>query len=135
MLSSNQLSYNGFNIWTTAWTTFFDYRKEDHLGYKTTLIFIALVQHVKFASFLSRCIHQQMHIDSQQNTKHLNTRKIYASTEFWYLLHKYTFQQTEPMLPHIQQLLKVMNILRSIDDWNNMEKALINSDDTKSFGV
>ena len=52
-----------------------------------------------------------MHIDSQQNTEHLNTRKIYASTEFWYLLHNYTFQQTEPMLPHIQQLLKVMNIL------------------------
>ena len=25
--------------------------------------------------------------------------------------------------------------VRSIDDWNNMEKALINSDDTKSFGV
>ena len=29
------------------------------------LMFIALVQHVKFATFLSRCIHQQMHFDSR----------------------------------------------------------------------
>ena len=69
MLSSNQLSYKALTLGqphlTKTWTTFFDYRKEDHLGHKTMLMFIALVQHVKFATFLSRCIHQQMHIDSR----------------------------------------------------------------------
>ena len=29
---------------------------------------------------------------------------MFASTEFWFPLKKYAFQQTKPTLPHIQQL-------------------------------
>ena len=56
----------GTNIWTTA--------PKENLNNIFTLqkrhrtMLIALVQHVKFASFLSKCISQQMLIDPQENT-------------------------------------------------------------------
>ena len=56
---------------------------------------------------------------------------MFASTEFWFPLKKYAFQQTKPTLPHIQQLYWKGGgggggwtiTIRSMKDWNNLDKA------------
>ena len=135
MLSSNQLSYTALKFGqphlTSTWTTFFDYRKEDHLGHKTMLVFTALVQHVKFATFLSRCIHRQMHIDSQENTKHLNTSTMLQLNSDAYSRNT-RFNKLNLCCPIYNNYWRGWTFsFRSIEDWNNMEKALINSKDKK----
>ena len=67
---------------------------------------------------------------------------MFASTEFWFPLKKYAFQQTKPTLPHIQQLYwkggggvgggRTITI-KSMKDRNNLTKRQKKFKDTKSF--